>query len=286
MAPDKISIIIVTLNARATIKQSIESVLNQNYNNLELIVIDGGSTDGTIEILTAYNFGINHWRSEPDKGIYDAMNKGIAIARGKWILFLGADDKLCNGILNEIFLNSPYPSVDLLYGKVAMDNSSKTFGGASDYQQLIATNIPHQAIFYNKMLLNKYNGYDLRFKILADYALNLKSFEDNSTRKLYIDKVVATYCSTGVSNRTIDYLFFSEQLAYFILQHGLSKTDKRLAKYYFFIGVTMVLKKNYASGFKNLLHPILYGGKRFYHFLLVCNFLLTLAGFGRKFKYV
>lgn len=286
MIPDKISIIIVTLNAREIIKQSIESVLNQNYPHLELIVIDGGSTDGTIEILKENKNDITHWVSEPDKGIYDAMNKGIAMARGEWILFLGADDELCKGILNKVFLDGQYSSTDLLYGKVTTGPSFTSLGNATDYQQLIVANIPHQAIFYKKTLLDKLKGYDLRYKILADYDLNLKIFEDPTIKKLYLDKVIATYCSTGISNRTIDYLFFSEKLAYFISQLGLTKTDKRLAKYYFFIGVSMVLKKKYGIGYKNLAHPILYGGRRLHYFLQVGNFMLTLAGFGRKFKSV
>ena len=286
MLTDKVSIIIVTFNAKKTIRSAIRSVTEQQYSNAELIIVDGASTDGTVEILKELDHEITCWKSERDNGIYDAMNKGIEMATGKWLLFLGADDKLCKGILNHIFLSPENSDAELIYGLINTNDSGKLFGGESNFQKMVATNIPHQAIFYAKTLLSKFNGYDTRYKILADYDLNLKIFEQAVVEKKFINTAIAIFCSTGTSNRTIDYLFFTEKLAWFIDHHGLSKTDKRLAKYYFFIGVAMVLKKNYSKGFRNLVHPIIYGGRRLYYFLLVGHFLLTLAGVGRKYKYV
>lgn len=106
------------------------------------------------------------------------------------------------------FLDTQYPSIELLYGKVNINNSLKTAGAKSGYQQLISFNIPHQAIFYSKTILKKWEGYNTRYKILADYDLNLRLFEQDSIRKQFINKEVAIFCSTGLSNRTIDYLFF------------------------------------------------------------------------------
>lgn len=286
MASDKVSIIIVTFNASKTLSHAILSVNNQQYCNTELIIIDGASTDGTVDIIRGYNESVSFWKSETDAGIYDAMNKGIAHATGKWILFLGADDKLCEGVLNDIFSGNNYHSTDLIYGKVIFSKSRKVFGGESNYKKLITGNIPHQAIFYSKALLHNFRGYNLRYKILADYDLNLKIFEQDKVQKQFINKEIAVFCSTGVSNRTIDYLFFSDKLSYFISTNRLSKKDKRLAKYYFFIGVTMILGKRYGKGFENLMHPLIYGGRRIYFLLLFGHFILTMIGAGKKYKYV
>jgi len=96
LVPPQISVCIVVLNGRMHIGEAVESVLNQKYPSLELIVIDGGSTDGTLEILGKYAQDIAHLVSEPDGGIYDAMNKGCAIAQGEWLIFLGCDDIMLN----------------------------------------------------------------------------------------------------------------------------------------------------------------------------------------------
>ena len=94
----KISVVTVCYNAADTIEKTMLSVLNQTYHDIEYIIIDGGSTDGTVEIIRKYADRIAYWVSEPDKGIYDAMNKGIKVATGEYIYFLGADDLLCENV--------------------------------------------------------------------------------------------------------------------------------------------------------------------------------------------
>ena len=87
-----ISIITAVLNGDKTLERTIQSVIDQDYKNIEYIIIDGGSTDGTLDIIKKYDHAIDYWMSEPDEGIYDAFNKGIQISSGEWIYFLGADD--------------------------------------------------------------------------------------------------------------------------------------------------------------------------------------------------
>ncbi|NJL12522.1 MAG: glycosyltransferase [Microscillaceae bacterium] len=99
----KISIVTPSYNQGQYIEEAILSVIGQNYPNLEYIIIDGGSTDNTIEIIKKYEKHITYWVSEKDKGIYDAMNKGIDVATGEWIYFLGTDDLLSDNILIKIF---------------------------------------------------------------------------------------------------------------------------------------------------------------------------------------
>ncbi|MEO7044879.1 MAG: hypothetical protein ABI091_06195, partial [Ferruginibacter sp.] len=127
---------------------------------------------------------------------------------------------------------------------------------------------------------------DQRYRILADYDLNLKIFEDSSLKSFFIDKTVSLFCSDGISNRTIDYAFFSERKDYFINYCGFLRTDKRLAKYYFFIGVTLVLKRKFKAGASSILHAIIFGKNRFYYFSLAVDFILSLVGIRKKYKYV
>ena len=115
----KISIITVSYNAVKTIEETINSVLNQSYSNIEYIIIDGGSRDGTVDIIKKYQDKINVWISEPDKGIYDAMNKGIKLAKGDWIGIINSDDCYCidafDTILNTISKN---PNAELIFGNL------------------------------------------------------------------------------------------------------------------------------------------------------------------------
>ena len=103
-----ISIVTVSYNAVLTIEQTILSVINQTYPNVEYIIIDGGSTDGTVDIIKKYEDKIAYWVSEPDKGIYDAMNKGVVVATGEWINFMNAGDIFTDGdVIDKLFSDSP-----------------------------------------------------------------------------------------------------------------------------------------------------------------------------------
>ena len=114
----KISVVTVCYNAADTIEKTILSVLNQTYHDIEYIIIDGGSTDGTVEIIRKYADKIAYWVSEPDKGIYDAMNKGIEVATGEWINFMNAGDRFYKSdVIKLIFDNmNCYDDVDIIYG--------------------------------------------------------------------------------------------------------------------------------------------------------------------------
>ena len=113
----KITIITVSYNAATSIEPTILSVINQTYPNIEYIVIDGGSNDGTVDIIKKYQNKISYWVSEPDKGIYDAMNKGIRMATGDWINFMNAGDTFfCDTSLNLLFIPEPESDIDIIYG--------------------------------------------------------------------------------------------------------------------------------------------------------------------------
>ncbi len=286
MSIDKISVIVPVFNPGPVLSQAIESIVKQDYNDIELVIIDGGSTDGTIDLLKKYNASIHCWISEPDDGIYNAMNKGVAAASGTWLIFLGADDELCQGVITSIFNSGDFTNTDLIYGKVIIKNERKMLGRQTDFEKLIALNIPHQAIFYRKSIFEKFNGYNQQYRILADYDLNLKIFEDSSLQKRFVTNTVSSFCNSGISNRTIDYRFFSEKKDYFINQRKFSKTDKRIAKYYFYSGVALVLKKNFRAGSANIFHAIIFSQNRFYYLMMTLDFILSMLWIRKKYKYV
>lgn len=208
----KISIITVVFNAAKTLEETIKSVIQQSYNNWEFIIVDGGSTDGTIDLLERYESAKVLWKSEPDKGIYDAMNKGIERASGEWIYFLGGDDVFIDSnVLEKIFSDKSY-EVDYLYGNVFDKRSMKNYDGEFDRKKLLKRNICHQAIFFKKDLFNKIGNFETRYRLFGDWEFNLRCFSDENVKREYIDIVIANYSAGGASAENNDVLFFREVL--------------------------------------------------------------------------
>ncbi|MEO6819826.1 MAG: glycosyltransferase family 2 protein [Ginsengibacter sp.] len=208
----KISVITVVYNGAKTIQRSIESVLGQTFTNLELLIIDGGSTDGTIDILKEINSDKVRWTSENDKGIYDAMNKGIQKASGEWIFFLGDDDHLYDShVLESIFSNPGFENTDLIYGNIKSDAFKGLYDGEFNYEKLLNKNISHQSIFYHKNVFVKTGFYNLNFKTHADWDFNLRCFENKEIQIKYANVIVAEFGMGGVSSN-YDLPFLRESL--------------------------------------------------------------------------
>lgn len=190
-----ITIITVVLNGEKYLEQTIQSVINQTYKNIEYIIIDGGSNDATTNILLKYEDEIDYWISEPDKGIYDAMNKGISLANGSWILFLGSDDCLFNAktIENLLSENNNDSEIMLIYGKVLYKNGIY-FKSKFNWKSLVRNPIHHQGAIYNSILFRKFR-YNILYKIYADYELNLI---------IYLNKYKSIYKNTIISICGID----------------------------------------------------------------------------------
>jgi len=205
-----VSIIIVSKNASATISSAIASVKGQTYAAIECIVIDGASTDGTLELLQG-NPVIDLLISEPDRGIYDAMNKGICHARGEWILFLGADDLLADeGVLARIF--SSFYDGQLVYGNVRLGQNFCLYDGAFSKAKLMWKNICHQAIFYRKDLFHQIGMFNERYPLWADWEFNLRAFAHSATKPCHIDEVISIYGSGGLSHAQCDHIFLADRL--------------------------------------------------------------------------
>lgn len=203
------SIITVVYNAASTIENTILSVLQQRFSDYEYIIIDGGSTDGTIDILKKYSDKIK-WISEPDKGIYDAMNKGANKASGKWLFYLGADDLMYN-CLDKI---APHFKEEncIFYGDVIFKKTQIRYDGKFNSFKLIHKNLSHQALFYPKNVFMHYKYETKKYKYLADYFLNLQLWNDKRFKFQYISYVISEYNDEGVSSLNMDKEFIFDRV--------------------------------------------------------------------------
>lgn len=200
----KITIITPTFNCVTTIEDTIKSVILQSYKNIEYLIIDGGSTDGTLEVIKSHQsvFPQIKYISEKDKGIYDAMNKGINLATGDYLYFLGGDDIFYNHeILLKTFSNRKNKEKDIIYGKVQHKHSGNVYGMPIDLRTMMTKqyNIPHQAIFYSQKVFKIVEKYDLQYPIYADYDFNIKCFSTRNIKKRYFNKVIAVFNEEGLS---------------------------------------------------------------------------------------
>ncbi|WP_432713739.1 glycosyltransferase family 2 protein [Pedobacter sp.] len=192
---DKISIIIVTLNVEQYLQSCLTSIEKQKYKNLEVILVDGGSTDDTLKIIKNNNKIITHWVSEKDDGIYDAMNKALKLITGSWVYFLGADDVLMDDF--SLFAKELKDEHIIYYGSV-LKEGVKYYGKATPYQ-FAKSAVCHQAIIYPSSVFDKYK-FDTKYKTSADYVLNMWCWKDANYKFKFIDFILANFNHTGVSS--------------------------------------------------------------------------------------
>ncbi|WP_162419553.1 glycosyltransferase family 2 protein [Cyclobacterium roseum] len=210
----KVSIITICFNCVNDISLTIESVITQNYSNIEYIIIDGGSTDGTKEIINNYSDEVDVFVSEPDEGIFDAMNKGLTYATGDWVNFMNAGDQFYNtSVLQSIFFDQNYSKIGVLYGSTFSNHFIENPNKLSFlyYGGIMAC---HQSIFYNISVCGKELYYKTKHKYYGDIEL---------TRRLYLLKIkfkelpivissfqgggFSSHISTGARKAKFDYLF-------------------------------------------------------------------------------
>ena len=192
-----ISVGIVVYNGIEHIRNALNSIVMQSYKNIELIVVDGGSNDGTQNALNEYAEHISVLVSEPDKGIYDAMNKVCLLATGDWLIFLGCDDELLDALGNITGQMTDPDSV--YYGDAIFRSSGNIYGGKFSKRRLAQMNFCHQAMFYPRTVYKKYS-YGLDYRWLADYAYNLK-LVGIGISFVYVNEVVSVYNDKGGSSQ-------------------------------------------------------------------------------------
>lgn len=206
----KLSIITINYNNKAGLEKTIESVMSQTWRDFEWIIIDGGSTDGTKEVIEELaknpDANISCWCSEPDKGIYNAMNKGIAKANGEYLNFMNSGDCYASSTtLSEVF--SPKPQEDIVVGKaIRQDNGEEMQvhkSNSSNIQKLIERSLPHQACFI-KTSLQKQCLYDEKLKIVSDWKFLIYSVLYFNASIYFIPNIVAVMDVTGISTNNYD----------------------------------------------------------------------------------
>lgn len=207
------SIIIPSYNQASTIRATLDSVLGQTYAQREVLVIDGGSTDTTPAILDDYADQLAYALCEPDQGIYDAMNKGIARATGDYLLFLGTDDRLHDEqVLADLAEGiRTHQQPDILYGDALLDPSGRIYDGAFPWTKLFFRNLCHQAMCYRRKVFERFGTYDLCYPIKADYAFNLRCFGHPAIRPVYWPRRVVVFNQSGVSGRQDDTVFLRDK---------------------------------------------------------------------------
>jgi glycosyltransferase involved in cell wall biosynthesis len=206
-----VTVITAVLNGAQSIEKSMASVIGQTFTSCEYIVIDGGSRDGTVDILRRYEDSIEYWVSEPDRGIYDALNKGVAVARGEWLYFLGADDLLVDPrVLEKVFARRR--DALFIYGDVLYGDSGAIYGGAFSRRMLTKRNICQQGIFYRSELFRQLGPFDMNYPLLADWLFNMKAFSLKESRPDHLDMVIAEYSLSGASSRKQDLSFYGDRL--------------------------------------------------------------------------
>ncbi|NDV95254.1 glycosyltransferase [Dysgonomonas sp. 521] len=200
------SIIIPTYNSSKTVGNCINSILTQTYTDYEILIMDGLSTDNTLDILNSYQDIRIHVISEKDNGVYDAMNKGIEKSRGEWLYFLGSDDYLYdNAVLSDISDYIKEKDSDIVYGDAYMVGQQCRQAGIFTRKRFNVANICHQSIFYSKNIFSRLGMYNLEFPLYADWDFNIRCFATPYLKINYIDRVIVYYNDmSGISNSGLD----------------------------------------------------------------------------------
>lgn len=230
-----ISVVVSVLNCAAGLQRCIDSVVRQSYAERELIIIDGGSTDGTLEVIRRNSASLAYWISEPDRGIYDAWNKALARVRGDWICFLGADDYFWTpDALQKLapVLAGAYPPVRLVYAEVALVNErgeetqrlGKPWGVVRErFRQIMC--LPHTGLMHHRSLFETHGVFDESYRIGGDYEMLLRELRAGEAR-FVPGLMVAGMGHGGASTDPEQSLLMILEFRRAQLQHGLRRPGR------------------------------------------------------------
>jgi glycosyltransferase involved in cell wall biosynthesis len=209
---NKLSIITINFNNADGLKKTIESIASQTFSDFEYIVIDGGSTDGSVEVIEKYSDKITYWVSEKDKGIFNAQNKGIEKANGEYCLFLNSGDYLVNNdVLTDVFKQNH--TEDIIYGDMMIDwgNGIIRLGKMPDtisFFQMVSDTLWHPVSFIKRQLFEQYGNYDESYKMVADYEFFFRTIIMKNVSTFHIPLPISVYNVEGLSsvseNKTIE----------------------------------------------------------------------------------
>lgn len=229
--PPRIAIVVASFNRARTLQRCIDSVASQTYASRELIVIDGGSTDGSVDILRANRGKVDRWLSEPDRGIYHAWNKGVALARGDWICFLGADDYLHDPHSMEgmsVHLAAASPERRVVYGRVMMVDANRLEIARLDMPWASARAsfmrgtycLPTPGVMFHRDLFREHGLFDGSYSVAGDYEFLLRELKTSEPQ--YIADVAVTDMQYGgISSRPESTLVSLREMRTARVKHGL-----------------------------------------------------------------
>jgi glycosyltransferase involved in cell wall biosynthesis len=227
MSP-KISIITVVYNGEKVLLRTIESIANQTFRDIEYIIIDGSSKDGTLEIIEKNNHSITKWISEPDKGLYDAMNKGLRMAHGEYVLFLNAGDQFYEKTTLAKIFDVPHDA-DVYYGETMMiDEEGKEIGlrrlkapETLSWKSLInGMVVCHQSFIVRRSIAPE---YDIKFVIAADYAWMVECLKKSKT--IVNTQLIISRFLEGGMNKSLIFTALKERFGEMVKHYGLLKTS-------------------------------------------------------------
>jgi glycosyltransferase involved in cell wall biosynthesis len=217
-------------NGAAFIEETIQSVLSQGYDNMEYIIVDGGSTDGTLELIKKYEDKITQWVSEPDTGIYNAMNKGWNMASGDVIGILNADDYYEEGALEKVAKLFTTTQADVVYGgmtKLRMIGTERFYKKVNPNLQLMerTMGIFHPATFVSRKVYEALNGYNEKYKLSSDYDFLLRAYLQQYNFQ-QLDDTLAVFRIGGISNTDCTSFVEGHQI---LLEHNSKYADQMKA---------------------------------------------------------
>jgi len=239
----KISIITVTFNRAYIIKESIEGVLKQRYKNYEYIIVDGRSRDNTVDILKEYEpkfEGRMHWISEPDKGMYDAINKGLNIATGDVVGIINSDDYFHRDDSFDIIAKAfEDENTDAIYGdsRLLFDDGHEKVNSCAGFRRWmyrIGMMPGHQSFYARKYLFEKFGYYKLGYKIAADFELMLRFVYVNHVKTKYVPEAYFTFRMGGISTQLSNKMLLNKETVRALKENGLFVCAPMIWLKYFF----------------------------------------------------
>lgn len=199
----KVSIVTVVFNGAATLERTIRSVVGQDFQDIEYIIVDGGSTDGTLDIIRRYEDRLAYWTSGPDKGIYDAMNKGIALCKGQWVGLINADDAYAEGAVRKAMAATDAQEINIVHGDILVlypggggkVKHAKHSGFLLKYWEMV---LNHPSFFVRRAYYATH-PFDPAFKVSGDHHWTLRAWMENPGQFRYVPDVLAQFTAGGAS---------------------------------------------------------------------------------------
>ena len=199
----KYTIITINYNNGKELRRTIESVINQTFRDVEYIIIDGGSTDDSVDIIKQYAEHIDFWISERDRGVYNAMNKGLKRAHGEFVIFMNSGDSFYSpNVIEEI--DRQISDTDILLGNVCDYVSGRIYGGIPAGSEVTFLTLKkeilcHQGTFYRRSIFDSH-PYDESLKLIADWKVNVQAIVFDNCKVKVVDTIIANYDLTGMSS--------------------------------------------------------------------------------------